>query len=77
MSDSLPTSSTERGRINRNEMQASRSRWMRWLPGLDVLHFSLLFSYTACVPPWAIDRVQAQITAMSASVSLADGCKRV
>lgn len=38
MSDSLPTKPTERGRINRNAIQANRTGWMRWFPGLETLH---------------------------------------
>lgn len=38
MSDSLSTNTTERGRIKRNAMQANRTGWMRWLPGLETLH---------------------------------------
>jgi len=38
MSDSLSTNTTEHGRIKRNAMQAKRTGWMHWLPGLETLH---------------------------------------
>jgi len=38
MSDSVPTNTAELGRINGNAMQANRTGWIRWLPGLETLH---------------------------------------
>ena len=38
MSDSLSSNTPERGRLNPSAMQANRTGWMRWLPGLETLH---------------------------------------
>jgi high affinity sulfate transporter 1 len=38
MSDSLSSNTPERGRISPNALQANRTGWMRWLPGLETLH---------------------------------------
>src|SRR6516162_2107718 len=37
MTESLSSHTTEPGRIARQAMQANRTGWMRWLPGLNTL----------------------------------------